>query len=156
MIIRKNPKAKKRGWLFEMTAGKCFYCGLPTYDHGGAEARDWLFLHMNSKHVREHKTPVIRGGGNDRNNIVPACSGCNHRKGAFTLDEFRIVSAFSRGDLNYRFTFDPPIAMARDWLCCHSRAFQKVLILHNAPSATDGYRLGAYSGGPRVRGSYSS
>jgi len=36
----------------------------------------------------EHKIPISRGGTNDITNIVPACGGCNQRKGRKTAAEF--------------------------------------------------------------------
>ena len=50
---------------------KCAYCGC-----GGVE------LHQ------EHKTPVSRGGGYTKGNIVPACPTCNYRKHTKTYEEF--------------------------------------------------------------------
>lgn len=65
--------AKKRIRVFQMTGGRCFYCGckldLDTYhmDHFVAKAK----------------------GGKVVNNLVPACSDCNIYKGDSTIDEFR-------------------------------------------------------------------
>lgn len=37
---------------------------------------------------QEHVIPVTRGGGYVKDNIVPACSPCNRRKGTKTAEEF--------------------------------------------------------------------
>lgn len=36
----------------------------------------------------EHMTPLLRGGTNTADNVVPACHACNTRKGKRTLVEF--------------------------------------------------------------------
>lgn len=41
----------------------------------------------------DHKMPLSRGGTNSIENIVPACRGCNSRKGARTATEFLAVAA---------------------------------------------------------------
>lgn len=38
---------------------------------------------------REHKIPVIKGGGYTADNIVPACGKCNRRKQTMTDSEFK-------------------------------------------------------------------
>lgn len=38
----------------------------------------------------EHVIPVSKGGGTDWDNVVPACSPCNHRKGHKTLKEAKM------------------------------------------------------------------
>lgn len=37
---------------------------------------------------KEHKTPRARGGKEDSDNIVGACSDCNLQKGTLTAEEF--------------------------------------------------------------------
>jgi hypothetical protein len=87
-VCRKVSKQNRRGR--EARAGKipagawseilhyfdrrCAYC-LRSED----EAGDMTF---------EHVLPLSRGGTNNTNNIVPACSYCNGRKGAKTIIEF--------------------------------------------------------------------
>lgn len=150
--VSENPKARKPRWLLEHTGGKCFYCGGQTFNHGRRWLRDWLFVDPGMEIVREHKTPTIRGGTDERANLVPACRGCNGNKGAFTFDEYRFARALRAGTLNYRFAFDPPIKVQRDWLCCHSAAFERDLIIHNIPTAAEAYRLrNGWARGPRAR-----
>jgi 5-methylcytosine-specific restriction endonuclease McrA len=53
--------------------------------HGGACA------YCGSKLMIEidHRTPLMRGGSNLIENILPACRRCNRRKGTMTEEEFR-------------------------------------------------------------------
>jgi 5-methylcytosine-specific restriction endonuclease McrA len=64
---------------------RCFYCG----------AVESL--------VREHLTPLIRGGDHVAGNVVPACRTCNLRKASRTLEEYLKM-------------LDRPYAAAADWL----------------------------------------
>lgn len=38
--------------------------------------------------TQEHMTPLVQGGSDDIENIVPACSGCNSSKGRKNLLQF--------------------------------------------------------------------
>lgn len=40
-------------------------------------------MHINSFTI-DHVVPLSRGGSNDIANLVPACEGCNRKKGAQT------------------------------------------------------------------------
>ena len=66
------PKLRARRWrqsLHRMTGRRCLYCG---------EASESI----------DHVHPLSRGGQSITENCVPACLGCNGRKGdsdAFTL-----------------------------------------------------------------------
>lgn len=147
--IFENPKAKKPKW-FGSTGGKCFYCGRPMFNLGAPQLRDWLFLSVRQEAVKEHRIPAIRGGGNERENLVPACAGCNADKGAFTDAEFRFVRALAAGSLNFRFPFEPAPLAQRDWIIVHSASFERNLIIHNVPSAAEAYRLrNGWARGPR-------
>lgn len=67
----KRPKMRS-GVRREILAGAvCFYCGAD-------EPTDV-----------DHVTPVSRGGGDDRDNLVPACFPCNNEKNDRTPDEWR-------------------------------------------------------------------
>jgi len=64
---------RKREKLWEMTKGRCWYCGdelIPQFD-------------------LDHITPRKNGGSNRIDNLVPSCKTCNMSKGALSLDEFR-------------------------------------------------------------------
>jgi 5-methylcytosine-specific restriction endonuclease McrA len=52
--------------------GTCWYCG-----------------DIKGSHVREHVTPISRGGTDQIGNLVTACRSCNNLKGPRTLEEFR-------------------------------------------------------------------
>lgn len=51
--------------------GRCHYCG----------------RHTDKLH-QEHKTPVSKGGGYTKENIVPACQSCNSSKGVKKYMQF--------------------------------------------------------------------
>lgn len=126
--------------VFNMTGGKCFYCGGPVRCRAISDGRDWLHISpASSGMVREHKVPVIRGGQNHKSNYVPACVLCNSIKGPFTTDEFRFVRALQAGDMNFVFPFEPSPQVRRDWLCCHSSEFERLLVEVNMPESVIGY-----------------
>jgi len=61
--------------MMEEQRGKCFYCPASL---------------TNSYHL-EHKTPLVRGGTNQRKNVCLSCPTCNLRKGQKTSQEFLSV-----------------------------------------------------------------
>jgi HNH endonuclease len=136
-------KRMRRSVTYRMTNGKCFYCGNPLLHQGQPEGRDWLFVRpQRHRMVQEHVIPTSRGGNNSRDNYVPACAGCNRAKGPFTLTEFRFIRGLEVGSLSFHFAFEPPPGPKRDWIiCCGGPAQQRDLILHNLPSAADGFYL---------------
>lgn len=60
-------------WLekIELHAGCCFYCG-----------------EQPAELVRDHVTPLVRGGSDGIANILPACRSCNAEKHDKTYDEY--------------------------------------------------------------------
>jgi len=52
---------------------KCAYCGCNLLD-------------MFNPPTRDHVIPISKGGDNVKENIVPACNGCNSKKGAKLLE----------------------------------------------------------------------
>lgn len=152
-VAQENRRARTQ--LRATTDGKCFYCGCPTIHQGKTGSRDWMLLGHQYWFVREHATPTWRGGTGAKENTVPACAGCNRAKGALTLDEFRLECALRAGDLNFRFAFDTPAPVLRDWLVCHSPPFERGFMLRNMPSCKIGYstrsrRPRAALGSPRI------
>lgn len=69
-IIPNKEWAKKRAEVFALKGNKCVYCGDDAW------------------HV-DHKTPKVRGGNDDIDNLVPACGACNIAKGMMTAEEWR-------------------------------------------------------------------
>ena len=63
----------KRQKIFDITNGRCFYCGDPL---------DFETFHADH-FVAKSK------GGKDKNNLVPTCQDCNLSKGNLSIDEFR-------------------------------------------------------------------
>lgn len=147
---------KRRSLLFQQANGRCFYCGDPVFERECEHPRDWLMIRADrdTRMVREHNVPTIRGGSDGPENIVCACRTCNGLKGAFTADEFRLLMALRRGDLNFRFPGEVPLGgLQRDWIICHSDArFQRDLVVHNMPSAQIAYDMrNAVARGPKAR-----
>lgn len=62
----------------------CHYCGvtLTRRPIGGVPRSGFAFP------VREHMTPLHRGGADDETNVVWACFRCNNRKALRTAEEF--------------------------------------------------------------------
>ncbi len=102
---RKNPEkvaaikqaryARKKGaegrlsaeeWatLLALFDNKCAYCGVPL---------------DNRNRTRDHKIPLVRGGSNRSDNILPACRSCNSRKNTKTHEEF-LAYAYPAGTAN--------------------------------------------------------
>ena len=83
MKRRKIKKCDKE-IIIKKTESHCFYC--------------WRSLTIDiekvSKHIRfmtvDHKIPLIRGGTNDIENLVPACDQCNQLKGRRKVSELKI------------------------------------------------------------------
>lgn len=63
----------RREFLFNMTGGRCFYCG--------------CLLDFNNFHL-DHIVPKSKGGKNP-DNLVPACIDCNEFKSDLSVKEFR-------------------------------------------------------------------
>lgn len=150
MTMKINPRKNRAAWLYEKTGGRCFYCGCQTFNSGFDSTRDWLLTSPSRQYVREHKMPLIRGGTNDRDNLVPSCRGCNAEKGAFNLDEYRLLLGLRVGSLNFRFPFEPEAVVDRDWIICHSDGFERDLHVQMMPSAAQAYALrNGWARGPR-------
>jgi len=58
-------------------------------DHGGRSA----YCGGAGPLQVDHRTPLSRGGTNSIDNVLPACGGCNAKKGQSTEAEFRARSA---------------------------------------------------------------
>ena len=75
-----------------MVIAPCWYCGTT----------------RPGRRIREHQIPRLRGGPSTADNLVPACIGCNQRKGNRTVHEFR--QAFGAAHVFYGEThvINPP------------------------------------------------
>lgn len=62
---------------------KCYYCG-----HEIARVRDQRRMIGVRKSTIDHVVAKIKGGKNNIENLVAACSSCNSKKGAMTAREF--------------------------------------------------------------------
>ena len=94
--------ADRQGW-------RCYYCGGRMIDPMDLPARGapdeldlarrygvtpytsgWQGKARCARATIEHLTPVSRGGTDEMDNLVAACSYCNKRRGDRSLDEFRL------------------------------------------------------------------
>lgn len=131
----------RRAVVHRMTAGRCFYCGLPLSRDNEPLSRDWILLKTFARMIIEHKTPVVRGGSDRLENCAPSCAACNAAKGALTVEEYRFVKGLRQGTLSFCFYGESPRPQ-RDWLCCHSREFESRLFGINMPTARVAYSRG--------------
>ena len=69
-VPRRFRRQVTNTFLFARDGYACQYCG-----RHKRELRNREFL------TRDHILPISRGGGNSWENVVTACSPCNHRKG---------------------------------------------------------------------------
>jgi CRISPR/Cas system Type II protein with McrA/HNH and RuvC-like nuclease domain len=72
-------KTNKKIAIWLKTNGKCFYCGVDTV----------LVMYGKNAYRTDHLIPLVRGGENTIENLVPCCNYCNGSKGSKTLEEFR-------------------------------------------------------------------
>ncbi|MGH7629707.1 MAG: HNH endonuclease [Gemmatimonadales bacterium] len=102
VVLRKHRRVGSRAatltneHLFLRDGYRCGYCGRHRRELG---ARERL--------TRDHLVPRVRGGEDGWQNVVTACSSCNHRKNDRLAHEFGLVSRVkpwvpSRGDLMIR------------------------------------------------------
>jgi len=68
----KNPV---RAVIWDKSGGKCWYCGTN--------------LHPFRNFSIDHFIPIVKGGGEDFDNLVPSCRSCNIAKGSRPLEKLR-------------------------------------------------------------------
>jgi len=81
MEYRKAISPSKTMAIWRKTGGMCWYCG-----------KD-LFGKMTIDHVQ----PLLLGGTDDIDNLVPCCKSCNSSKCGRTVEEFRVVIYRKKG-----------------------------------------------------------
>lgn len=83
MYQRKPVSRVLREYVWDMSYGMCWYCG----------------VHLNPYRdfVVEHVVPLCRGGDDDISNLVPACCYCNQSKGTKLLEEWMPIFADEQG-----------------------------------------------------------
>lgn len=74
--------------LFRQQNGRCYYCQCEMVLDNGYMSRPFP-----KQATREHKIPKSMGGSDDDENVVAACSACNHKKGNMTESEFKAANA---------------------------------------------------------------
>jgi 5-methylcytosine-specific restriction endonuclease McrA len=75
-VPRRFRRQVTNTFLFARDAYTCQYCG-----------RHQMQLRLRECLTRDHVIPQSRGGSNDWNNVVTACSACNTRKGSHLPEE---------------------------------------------------------------------
>lgn len=81
VIALAKISALKAAKVYAKTGGLCWYCGK---NLKMSEGNNDL-----SEYCVEHQTPLIQGGANTLENLVPACRRCNSRKGFKNVEQFR-------------------------------------------------------------------
>lgn len=105
---RKTGHVLSGGYQFRGKA--CFYCGRDAETH-------------------DHFIPRTRGGGNEADNLVPACFSCNSRKHNRTVEEYRLL-AIVRGLIKSQYFVGETItAPPRDFLAVSTKPY--ALEVHN-------------------------
>ena len=91
-------------FLFARDHYTCQYCGRHRRELGHRE-----FL------TRDHLLPLCRGGENVWDNVITACTRCNHRKGNRTPEEARMRPLHHATEPNH-------VEPATGWQCWRKRA----------------------------------
>ncbi len=97
-------KSTLRRSVWAKTDGKCWYCGEQT--------NPWWDFSV------DHFNPIVLGGTDGIENLVPSCGTCNRRKSGHSLEHFREIvskmqgSVFTPEQINYLHSkgIEPPEA----------------------------------------------
>jgi 5-methylcytosine-specific restriction endonuclease McrA len=89
-VPRKFRRQVTNTFLFARDSYRCQYCGRHRTQLRGRE-----FL------TRDHVVPLSRGGNNNWQNVVTACSPCNNRKGSHLGLEVGMMPLHSPHEPNY-------------------------------------------------------
>jgi 5-methylcytosine-specific restriction endonuclease McrA len=89
-VPRKFRRQVTNTFLFARDGYRCQYCGRHRTQLRGRE-----FL------TRDHVVPLSRGGGNNWQNVVTACSPCNNRKGSHLSLEVGMLPLHQPHEPNY-------------------------------------------------------
>lgn len=89
-VPRRFRRQVTNTFLFARDEYSCQYCG-----RHRSELRGRQFL------TRDHIVPISRGGSNNWENVVTACSPCNNRKGNHLPAEAGMWPLGSHGEPNY-------------------------------------------------------
>lgn len=73
MAKRKTIPPEVRQELYEEFDGRCGYCG----------------TELNTTWHADHITPVRKGGGDERDNLIASCISCNLAKNSLSIEQFR-------------------------------------------------------------------
>ena len=73
-LLRFSNVARRRKWA--ATGYRCWYCGI---------------IPRSEDMTLDHVIPRSRNGDGIKKNLVPCCRKCNEKKGAKSVEEFRIL-----------------------------------------------------------------
>lgn len=107
--LRGNLSREMRAHVWNMSWGHCFYCGTN-------------YLNPFDNLVIEHVVPLARGGTNEIENLVPACSNCNFEKGLLLLNEWRVARPYGEDPDDYPWL--------REWLDGEGNPTERPVALH--------------------------
>lgn len=89
---RRHPEEKTAQWhrrRERLAAGGPHFTGEEWRRLKEQHAQCCAYCGTRAKLTPDHRIPLVRGGSNAIENILPACARCNSRKGGKTEDEFR-------------------------------------------------------------------
>lgn len=72
----------RRKLAHKAQGGRCFWCNHRMYRHTESEWHSFPSLRLTTDHL----IPKSLGGGNNPENIVAACDGCNGKRGNMPVD----------------------------------------------------------------------
>lgn len=75
MANRRRLAPKERQAVYNLTGGKCAYCG-----------EQIAYADMQVDHV----IPLHQGGADEACNMLPSCRSCNHYKRGMSLEKWRV------------------------------------------------------------------
>lgn len=82
---------KRRLLVFKKTDFHCAYCGKSLKERCSGNANVWF---TSDEATIDHIVSRSNGGGNNIENLLPCCRGCNLSKGKKSLEEFRWWKTF--------------------------------------------------------------
>jgi hypothetical protein len=119
-------RSAKRQYAWDLTDGRCYYCGFGLLPDCIFELDGLPALRGNLRLMQvDHIVARARGGSDDFDNLLPACDVCNAQKGDRSTEEFRVAQGFRFGHMPHRFACEPSeTVVERDYLVVASKNFR--------------------------------
>lgn len=115
-MTESSMRTPRRQAIWDLTGGRCFYCGCDLIADSDRQPMLGSYADNPERSMEaDHKLATKLGGADDLANTVPACGGCNVRKGLKTPDEFRLWLMITDGRPPEPF-FGEEHRAPRDWL----------------------------------------